>query len=278
MPGLREGHYEVSLVLPETLAPFRQSPADPHSPRPEMPIRASVAVNGPRDCASADFMVQSSALISGFAATEDGKPLSGIIVQGALVNQLHQQDANRASGKFTFLFSAKATTDERGYFEFLNLPPGRYVVGVTLEHNANGDQPYTRTFYPGVADVGQASAIDLKPGEHFHLGTFSLPPPLVPIVVHGIVVRENGEPAADAFVAVTNNWRARLQGARTDKHGAFLLSAYPGYSYLLTASVGSGTDTLVGRATLSLDTPGATPTAVRIELRPRAERNGASRD
>ncbi|RPJ85039.1 MAG: carboxypeptidase regulatory-like domain-containing protein [Acidobacteria bacterium] len=267
--GLRGGNYDVSLMLPDTLAPLRQSPADPHYPRTEMPIRASVAINSPRDCASADFRVQSSALISGFAAAEDGKPLSGIIVQGALLNHLQQQDENRAKGTFAFLFSAKAITDERGYFEFLNLPPGRYVVGVTLEHDANADQPYPRTFHPGVANIGEATVFELKPGERLDVGAFTLPPRLVPIAIHGSVVRENGEPAVDAFVAVTNNFRARLRGTRTDKNGAFSLSVFPGYSYALTASVGSGSDELVGRSTCTLQTTGAVAAPIRIELRPR---------
>ncbi len=268
--GLGEGNYAVYLVLPDTLAPFRQSPADPHLPRPEMPVRASVAITGPRDCASARFSVQSSSRISGFAMTADGKPLSGIIVQGALVEHLLQQDENRAKGKFAFLFSTKAITDEGGHFEFSNLPPGRYVVGVTLEHDANPDQPYPRIFHPGVAEVGEATVFDLKPGARLNIGAFTLPPRLVPIVIHGIVVRESGEPAADALVAVTNNWKARLRGTRTDKSGTFSLSVYPGYSYLLTASLGSGKDALVGRAACTIETASTEAGPIRIELRPRS--------
>jgi protocatechuate 3,4-dioxygenase beta subunit len=267
--GLREGTYAVSLVLPDTLAPMRQTPADPHYPRTEMPIRATVAINGPRDCDAAQFSVQSSARISGFASTADGKPLSGIIVQGALRNQLLQQDENRATGKFAFLFSAKAITDERGYFEFLNLPPGRYVVGVTLEHDANEDQPYPRIFHPGVGDVGEATVFDLGPGQRLDVGAFMLPPRLAPIVIHGRVVRENGEPAADALVAVTNTWKARLRGTRTDKSGTFSLSLYPGSSYVLTASLESGKDAFVGQATCTIETASAEAAPIRIELRPR---------
>lgn len=106
--GLREGHYEVYLVLPDTLGPARVDPADPHYPRTEMPIRASVAINGPRDCVSATFHVESSARISGVASTADGSPFSGIIVQGALLDQVLQQDEDRAKGEFALLHSAKA--------------------------------------------------------------------------------------------------------------------------------------------------------------------------
>lgn len=272
--GLREGHYEVYLVLPDTLAPFRQSPANPHYPRTEMPIRTSVAITGPRDCASADFNVQSSSLMSGFAATSDGKPLPGIIVQAVLLNHLQEQDENRDKGRLVMLYAARAITDERGYFEFLNVSPGRYVVGVTLRHDPNEEQPFPRLFHPGVADVGEAIVFDLKPGARLDVGVFDLPPPLVPFPVHGLAVRENGEPAADALVTVTNNRKGGLRGARTGKDGAFSLSLFPGYSYVLTATLGSGQDALVGRATYSPDGSAARPTQIRIELRPRSSGSG----
>lgn len=66
--------YHVYLVLPDALAPYRLNPADAYYPQTEMPVRASVAINGPRDFASTDFRVQSSGLISGFVASQTGSP------------------------------------------------------------------------------------------------------------------------------------------------------------------------------------------------------------
>ena len=143
-------------------------------------------------------------------------------------------------------------------------------MGVTLEHDAKIDQPYARTFYPGVPEVGEATVFDLEAGQRLGVGAFTLPPRLIPITIEGIVVRENGKPAPDVFVAVANNRRARLPGTRTDKNGRFSVSVFPGYSYVLTATLQLGQDALVGRATYALDGSRVPATHVRIELRPRA--------
>jgi hypothetical protein len=271
--GVPDGRYEVYLVLPDELATFRPTPADPRNPRNEMPIRRTVSLNGPRDCAEATFSVQSSGRLSGYAVSADGKPVTGVVVQGVLVDHLRENDERRAKGQFAYLGSAKSITDDQGYFECLNLQPGRYVVGVNLEHKADSNQPYARSFYPGSHEVDEAAVFELKPGERFHLGTFTLPPRLAPIEIRGVVVLEDGQPVADGFVSVTNNLRARLPGARIDKRGAFSLSMYPGYTYVLAVSVGSGQDALTGRAVLTLDEKSEQPLAIKIVARsPRSPR------
>ncbi len=271
--GVPDGRYEVYLVLPDALAPFRQTPADPHNPRTEMPIRTTVSLSGPRDCAAATFSVQSSGRLSGYAVSGDGKPVPGVVVQGVLVDHLRENDERRAKNQFAYLVSAKSITDDQGYFEFLNLQPGRYVVGVNLEHQADSNQPYARSFYAGADDVDEATVFELKPGERFHLGAYTLPSRLAPIEIRGVVVLEDGQPLVDGFVSVTNNLRARLQGARTDKRGAFSLSMYPGYTYVLAVSVGTGQDAVTGRAVLTLDEKSEQPLAIKIVARaPRSPR------
>jgi hypothetical protein len=267
--GLRQGNYEVYLVLPDTLAPYRQSPADPHYPRTESRIRSSVTIDGSRDCAAVSFTVQSSGRISGFASAEDGKPLTGIVVQGALVKDLLRVEETRAKGAFAFLYSAKAVTDERGYFEFLNLPAGRYVVGVTLEHDSNEDQPHPRIFHPGVTALDEAAIVDLKLGERVDIGAFKLPARLARITINGTVVRPDGRPAGNVSIMVTNNWKARLRPTSTDDEGRFSLFVYPGYSYALSVTASFGKEAFVGEASFSLESPGAAPAPIRIELRPK---------
>lgn len=128
-----------------------------------------------------------------------------------------------------------------------------------------------RTFYPGVGRLEDALPIDLQLGQRLDIGALKLPARLPQVVLHGVVVKQDGQPAADAFVALTNNWRARLQGARTDRNGNFQIAVYPGFSYVMRATAGAGKDALVGEASCSLAGGQLAPALLRIELKRKGE-------
>ncbi len=54
---------------------------------------------------------------------------------------------------------------KEGFFKFVHLPPGDYLILVNPEDSRNPDFPYARTFYPGVQDRASAKAITLRGGE-----------------------------------------------------------------------------------------------------------------
>jgi hypothetical protein len=54
---------------------------------------------------------------------------------------------------------------EKGYFEFQNVSPGDYILVYNDGGRIDADEPYPRTFYPGVSDLSNARVIHLAPGQ-----------------------------------------------------------------------------------------------------------------
>jgi hypothetical protein len=55
--------------------------------------------------------------------------------------------------------------EEKGYFEFNNVSPGRYVIVFHNSNRPDPDIPYPRTFYPGASDLKSALPIILEEGQ-----------------------------------------------------------------------------------------------------------------
>ena len=66
-----------------------------------------------------------------------------------------------------------------GAFEFLAVPRGDYVLAFNSMNTRDPDVPYPRTFYPGVADLGEARTIHVNAGERVAT-TFQLPDSALP--------------------------------------------------------------------------------------------------
>jgi uncharacterized protein (DUF2141 family) len=265
--GLPPGSYDVSVVLQEHLAARRVDYADAHAPVHETPVRSAVVIDGPRDCAEASFWIQSNGSISGFASVEGGRPVDGVVVLAALVDEVRRTDAARELGRFSYLFSGKAVTGADGSFEFTNLPPGRYVVGVSLEHDIAADHPYPRTFYPGVAVLEDATVVELQRGEQLQIGNLTLSAPLTQTIVQGSVVGMDGQPAVGAQVVAVNNRGASAGSMFTKEDGRFRLTLYSNHSYRLRAMLRDKQGAIVAETTRQLDAPEGAGEPLRLVLK-----------
>jgi len=56
---------------------------------------------------------------------------------------------------------------EKGHFEFENVGPGDYILVSNNTGRLDAEEPYPRTFYPGVADLKSAKIIHLEGGQKF---------------------------------------------------------------------------------------------------------------
>jgi len=265
--GLPVGTFDVRLILQPNQAAGRTEAADPHAPERESRLQSTAVIKNPRDCEQIGFWIQSNGHLSGFLAAAEGQSPGGIVVEAVLVDHLAKVDDARVEGKPGYLLSAKAITKPDGYFEMDNLPPGRFVVGVTLDQKPSADSPFPRTFYPGVPSLDEATIVELQRGQQQSIGSMKLPPRLAAVSVPGMVTDVEGRPAADVFIAAYNNWRTVATSTRTDKDGKFVLSLYAGYTYSLRATLYARSGELLEQRTSEIGAPEAVETPLRLVLR-----------
>ena len=61
-----------------------------------------------------------------------------------------------------------ASQGKEGFFKFVHLPPGRYLLVVNSDDKQDPEFPYPRTFYPAVHDRDSAKVITLQGGEQLN--------------------------------------------------------------------------------------------------------------
>jgi hypothetical protein len=153
--GLPIGMATISIAVPQGFAPatFEQ----------EFEIR------DPRACSQMDLTIQPRARASGFVLDGSGRPVAGVEVD-AVAEEL---------GDFRpEPYQQPVRTDERGAFEFSDLPPGRYVFGINLTKRT---YPLNRAlgasvFLPGTTVASDATVFELKAGDTKEVGVLRLVP------------------------------------------------------------------------------------------------------
>lgn len=145
--SLPAGRYEFAPDLPPgtTLSWYIGSN------RPLLPIELSGS-----GCRESDIQVFASGSIQGRVLDSMDRPLPSVLVYivPAAVKQLpkRRQRYGESQGK-------------KGYFEFVHIPPGEYLVFVDPSDMPTAGSPSRKTFYPGVHDRSKATVITLRAGE-----------------------------------------------------------------------------------------------------------------
>ena len=122
---------------------------------PTASIEVSVTGKEPQEASIA--MVQ-GAIIGGRIFDVAGETPSNVTVQAFSVGY--------GNGFAQLQSAVSKTTDERGEYRLLWLPPGEYLVGVTPRANAlAGLSASVRTFYPGVTNLSEAIPVMVRGGE-----------------------------------------------------------------------------------------------------------------
>src|SRR6266853_2994047 len=111
--------------------------------------------NNPSD--SIDVRMPTSAAISGRVIDRFGEPAANIQMQ------LFVQGPDRTK---LGALSKRTTTDDLGEYRFGGLPEGAYVVSAaSLQADGGGGFNRVPMYYPGVAAIGDAQNVDLRPGD-----------------------------------------------------------------------------------------------------------------
>ena len=154
-----------------------------------------------------DFSLPRGSVITGRITDEYGDALTDVQVQA-----LRYQFVN---GERQLVNAGRTErTNDLGEYRLFGLMPGDYVIHATLREgpavmrDAAEQTGYPGTYYPGVADVGQAQAVTVTIGQELTSIAF----PLVPAKfaqVSGIVMSSDGRPLAGAILVV----RPRASGS-----------------------------------------------------------------
>ena len=161
----KDGRYEFPGVAPGTFTLTLVPPAGFDARY----LEREVEIRDARACSSHDFDLRYIAGASGTVVDSSGRPVAGILVDAV---------AAELAGHQPPPYQQPVKTDERGRFEFDDLPPGLYVFGINLtkpEWTGPGYKPAgPAVFLPGTAVVGDAAIFELKPNDRVDVGTLRL--------------------------------------------------------------------------------------------------------
>jgi len=214
--GLKAGKYTIAVKLPDY---YEQEYTE---------REVTLADQG---CAEESFAAVINGRISGRVVDSEGKP----VIKGCVV-ALNANDEKRPG---FFQVPGSDYLDEKGEFEISSLPPGRYLLGLNVNHYPDLETPYPPTWYPGVPEEVQALVVNLELGQQLNDITIKLPPKLTPRKVEGVVLWPNGRPASKASIRLEPDeypgWCVNGCG-NADEKGRFTLYGFEGMTYHIQAS------------------------------------------
>jgi hypothetical protein len=183
-----------------------------------------------RACFVADFSVRFDGRIKGVVRQSSGEPAAGVTVEVMAAD---------AVGRTGNLQTLRASSDGGGSFEVIEVPPGRYVVGVDLTRRMDAEAVFPPTFHPGTMDPASATIVHVDGGGQRELERMTLPPARPRHKLTGTVVFDDGRPAPGAFISLTDGvatWRQVAAGIKTEFDGTFSFVVHEGLSYIARAS------------------------------------------
>lgn len=244
--GLPPGRYEFVPELPQgtTLSFYIGSDG------PQIPFEV-----GP-GCRERDIEVFASGSIQGQVVDESNRPLPHAFVY------IVPADRNVIAKERELYWESQG---KDGYFKFVHLPPGRYLVLVNPDNSQKPDFPYPRTFYPGVQEREAATVITVLAGAHVKKVDIRLQQHFVPRHVGVRVAWADGRPIRSFVYVVARGLanRALQSDASTDEENSLgHLKLVPTEAYEVHAKL-----TCQYADARSLG-PGAKFTSSKVHLRP----------
>jgi hypothetical protein len=144
--------------------------------------RRLIPVAAQQEVSDVEVRIAPLGLISGRVLDESGQPL-----EGASVSALRY---DYSGGSKTLQFIGSAQTNDRGEYRLFDLPPERYYLMAVYRrnipqagarvgqesrvHSTVPEEGYAVVYYPGVTEVSQTSAQELKPGAEWTGADFKL--------------------------------------------------------------------------------------------------------
>ncbi len=201
------------------------------------------------------------AAINGRIVDEDNDPVAGAQVRTLRWGFLQ--------GKRQLLPGGFATTDDRGQYRIFGITPGRYYVSATYQgpnsmmfmgsdgSSKDSEEAYAPTYYPGVFDASQATAVDLKGGDDISGIVFRLAR-VHAVRVSGTVRDTDGQPARTVMLQLyprATGLMSTMPNMRsTDDKGNFSVAGVMPGSYVIIVRGMMDQQQLFGRADIDVGT------------------------
>jgi len=219
--GLPPGDYDVFPQLPANLGAVSNRDNQDNIGRftGRTPVRLA-----DRSCGQLSFTVQFSGVISGKVVDANGEP-----VKEAELNLVSGDDDEKQWW---------AWTDKEGVYEFRMVQPGSYLLGFNLMWAPDKDDPYPKTFYPGVKTRSEAALIIVGEGEKLKGYDMTLPPRLQERQLKVTVVWPDGKPATNATVQYEANEISSLSSrVNTSDKGMAVVGLFENHYYIVYAYI-----------------------------------------
>ncbi|HLV87369.1 MAG TPA: carboxypeptidase-like regulatory domain-containing protein [Candidatus Sulfotelmatobacter sp.] len=202
--------------------------------------------------------LQAAAVVRGRVTDEDGDPMAE-----AQVSVLRQ---TYGTGRSRWEPAGSERTNDLGEYRIAGLAAGSYYVSVNpppdfkslIESDGHADaasasekpaMSYQTSYYPGTADRGQASPIQLHAGDDFPVNFSLVPSPT--LHVRGAVV--NLPPRSSATIMLqSREFNVVLNGAEIHKDGSFVIHDVAPGSYTILATVENAPVQMMARQTLQV--------------------------
>jgi hypothetical protein len=142
----------------------------------------------PEACSEQDIGMWTDSRVKGSVRSTSGEPRSQIAVQ--LVRTLCD-----TCGRFELTEKTKAD----GSYEFRNVPPGQYLLGINVG-GLQSTMPYPPRFYPGVDSAGKATPIHVEGARSISQLDFTIKDRLPTRRIDVQVVWPDGRPVVNAVI------------------------------------------------------------------------------
>jgi hypothetical protein len=154
VPNVPVGEATLSMTVPPGFEPAT--------------FERELLIKDPRACTQVDLTIRPLARASGFVTDASGRPLAGVEID-AVARELAAYRPEQ--------FQRPAKTDDRGAFEFEDLPPGSYVFGINLTKDPFNRPRGAAIFLPGTALPSEATVVELRAGDRKEVGVLREPAP-----------------------------------------------------------------------------------------------------